>query len=47
MYVDFFVKIWMKKEKLLPYERSDIQAFNKIITCPWGYVELMVTLREG
>lgn len=32
---------------MLPYEGSDLQAFNGIMTNPWGYVELMVTLGKG
>lgn len=32
---------------MCPYERSYIQVFNDIITCAWGYIELMVLLEEG
>lgn len=43
MYSHLFVKMGLKKEKLWPYEGSDLQVFNKIITCLWGYIELTTT----
>lgn len=37
----------LKKEKLLPYDGPNLQAFNDTVTCPWGYVKLKVALGEG
>lgn len=34
IYVEFFEKLGPKKEKMWPYEGSNLQAFNDIITRP-------------
>lgn len=47
MYSNIFEKMELNKDKLWPYERFDLQAFNDTITRIRGYNELMVTLEEG
>lgn len=37
----------LDKENVWPYEGSDLQAFNDMTTCPWGYIELMIFKGEG
>lgn len=38
MHSNIFKKVELKKEKLWPYERSDMQALNKTITYLWRYI---------
>lgn len=47
MYVELFKKLGRKKENLSSYTVSDLEAFNDTVTHPQGFVELMVTFREG
>lgn len=37
----------MKKEKLSLYMDTDMQAFNSLVTLPWGFIELMETFSKG
>lgn len=40
IYSYIFKKMWLNKEKLSPCVVSDLQAFDGIITCSCGYIEL-------
>lgn len=43
----FFEKLRLRREKLGSHEGSNPMDFNDIVTCPLGYIKLMVTLGEG
>lgn len=47
MYLEFFKILGLRREKLWPYEGSNLQAFNGVVNFPYGYIKLMVILGEG
>lgn len=47
MYAGLFKTLQLTKKNLSPYVGADLQGFNGATTKPWGYVDLIVTFREG
>lgn len=46
LYLPVFEKMGLDRGSVIPYDDLDLQPFNWMTTSPWGYVELMVSLRE-
>lgn len=46
MYAHLFTTLQLDKSYMTPYMGSDFQGLNDATTSPWGYVELLVTLKE-
>lgn len=46
MYSKLFKKMNLERGNLLPCEGSNLQAFNGTTTCPWGYVEMVISVDD-
>lgn len=44
MYSELFENMSLDRENLWLYKGSYLQVFNDTTTCPWGYVELMISV---
>ncbi|XP_058784255.1 uncharacterized protein LOC131659027 [Vicia villosa] len=44
MYSQLFKTLQLNNSHLTPYVGSDLQGFNGIVTKPWGFVELIVSI---
>ena len=47
MYTQLFSTLQLDETHLKPYVGSDLQGFNAVVTKPWGYVEMTITLGEA
>jgi len=47
MYTGLFKTLNLMENKFAPYVGTKLYGFNESSTKPWGYVELLVTFREG
>ena len=47
MYLELFEKINLNQRNSLPYEHSNLQAFNRTTNYPRGYMELIVSVGSG
>lgn len=47
MYSKLFGKMGIDIWSLWPYKGSNLQAFNGFVTCPRGYIELMISIGNG
>lgn len=46
VFVDLLTKFGISEEDLTPYQGTHLSGFNGSKTMPFGYIELMVTIRE-
>ena len=46
LYPNAFEKLGLKRKDLKTYVDTDPLGFNKMSTCPWGYITLSVTFGE-